>query len=441
MREPQPDRPDTNVGPDSPDGSPEEMNRREQEWKARKDVSALWPGLRMSLLQPAADDIGRAVACVLRGERGTLGAHADHDRRALGVAALLSGTGPLLGYWLERGRLDVPGDVATLLAEHLWHGRRRAERIASGMQPVLRGFAAAGVSPVALKGFHTARAYFPEPGTRPYGDVDLLVRPEEIPRAIEVLSDLRFAPDDDLWIPYKRNWSPPDDPDSRNASFERWDARTRWKLELHSGVQFNSLYESGLALPLDWGMTGEVGDNDAPLRALAQPLLLAALAIHASGELYSMRLLRLIEQVFVIRSDLEAGRLEWLALEELLVRTRTVRLVYPSLALVEQLVPGTVDERLLARARKASTRRVLEIMAGLTPSAPIFASHLSIKERLMWSDSPMRTARRLLALVMPAPNHSWSMQLRIYHQRFTRLLAGKVTLGAPPALRDDDDEQ
>ena len=237
------------------DGSPEEMRRREDAWYARNDPRSLWPGLRLSALQPAADDIGRAAGSILRGDRGTLGDRSGHDTRALGVAALLSGTGPLLGYWVERGMLDVPDDVAVLLAEHLAHGRQRADRISRGMEPVLSRFASAGVTAVAIKGFHTSREYFPEPGTRPFGDVDLVVRPADVARAAAELNELGFTSDPDVPGPYKRNWAAPDDPESRNASFERWDARTRWKLELHSGLQFSNLEECGVTLEMDWPAT------------------------------------------------------------------------------------------------------------------------------------------------------------------------------------------
>jgi putative nucleotidyltransferase-like protein len=418
------------------DGSLDEMRRREQAWYDRNDPRSLWPGLQLSALQPAADDIGRAAARMLRGEHATLGAGAEHDTRALGVAALLSGTGPLLGYWVERGLLDVPDDVARLLAEHLAHGRQRADRVARGMTPLLARLADAGITPVAIKGFHTSREYFPEPGTRPFGDVDLVVRPEEIPRAVEQLRELGFVSDRDVPGPYKRNWSAPDDPDSRNASFERWDARTRWKLELHTGLQFANLQECGVVLDMDWRAM-QPATPDASYRVLPQPLLLVALAIHASGELYSMRLLRLIEQAYVIRQDLEAGRLDWTAVEELLLRTRTLRFAYPVFALVEQLAPGTIDARVLRRSRRASTRRALEITARFTPTSPILSQHVSIKERLMWSDSPWRTAKRLLVMVLPAANQPWPMVLRVYRQRITRVLAGKLVIGSSPALPHD----
>lgn len=420
-----------------PDGAPEEMERREAAWYSRNDPNSLWPGLRLPALQPAANDIGRAAASILRGDRATLGRSVEHDTRALGVAALLSGTGPLLGYWIECGQLDAPDDVAPLLAEHLAHGRMRATRIANGMQPVLTALVETGVTPVAIKGFHTSREYFPDLGTRPFGDVDIVVHPDEIPRAIAVLDRFAFVSERDVPGPYKRNWAAPDDPESRNASFERWDARTRWKLELHSGLIFSNIEECGVTLDMDWSATRAASSAGGAFHTLPQPMLLAALAIHASSELYSMRLLRLIEQVFVIRRDREAGHLDWAAVEELLARTGTLRFAYPAFALVEQLAPGTIDPRVLDRARRASTRRACEITNGFTPTSPILSHHVSIKERLMWAKGPRQTVRRLLTMVKPVEKQPWPVALRVYRQRITRVLAGKLVFGSPPRLPGD----
>jgi hypothetical protein len=54
-----------------------------------------------------------------------------------------------------------------------------------GLFRVLR---AAGVEPMLIKGWAMARLY-PEPGLRPYGDVDLVVRPEQYAVAMAVLNE------------------------------------------------------------------------------------------------------------------------------------------------------------------------------------------------------------------------------------------------------------
>mgnify|MGYP003694491507 CR=1 FL=1 len=41
----------------------------------------------------------------------------------------------------------------------------------------------ADIEPILIKGWAVARAY-PQPGLRPYGDIDLIVRPRDLRRAI-----------------------------------------------------------------------------------------------------------------------------------------------------------------------------------------------------------------------------------------------------------------
>ena len=412
-------------------GAAAEMRRREAEWDARGDPASLWPGLDVAALQPAADAIGRATAAILRGERSALVTDRGADARVTGVAALLSGMGPLLGYWIESGALDARDDVARLLGEHLAHGRRRAERIRLAVMPLLTRFAEEGLAPTVLKGFHTAHEYFPEPGARPFADVDILVRPTEVARAVALLTEAGFVRGRELSGEYKGDWAPPDDPEGHIESFERWDARSAWKLELHGGLVFSPLVENGGRFDMNWEARREWTRLGAPLRVLSQPWLSTALAVHASGELYNMRLLRLVEQTLVIRRDTEAGLLDWTAVGEMLERARMLRFVYPAFALVERLARGTIDARVLAHARAASTRRAREVTDGLTPTAPILSQVSSVTEKLMWADTPWRLLHRLFLMVRPPPDQPWRIVVKTYHDRLTRILAGKLVVREP----------
>jgi hypothetical protein len=62
------------------------------------------------------------------------------------------------------------------------HARLHERRIVRA----LRLLGAAGITPLLVKGWAAARLY-PHPGLRPYGDVDLLVRPQERARAAQAL--------------------------------------------------------------------------------------------------------------------------------------------------------------------------------------------------------------------------------------------------------------
>src|SRR4029079_6841128 len=119
---------------DPPDAPADEMRRREGAWRSTHRAAALWPGLDEEVIQSAADAIGAAVAGVLRDERATLeyattGPHGERRARAVGVAALLSGVGPLLGVGSAGGTREVEQPIARVLARHLAHARAREARI------------------------------------------------------------------------------------------------------------------------------------------------------------------------------------------------------------------------------------------------------------------------------------------------------------------------
>jgi hypothetical protein len=64
--------------------------------------------------------------------------------------------------------------------------RARHELIKQEVLEMVRAWNAAGIEPVLYKGFSLAEFTYPQPGTRFHGDVDVLVRPEDFRRALEV---------------------------------------------------------------------------------------------------------------------------------------------------------------------------------------------------------------------------------------------------------------
>jgi hypothetical protein len=400
-----------------------EMARRAGEWARTRDPAALWPGLSVSELQSAANAIGAAAAAALRGDRASL--DTDQGARVVGVAALLTGSGPLLGYWLETGALDAERDIAALLATHLAHGRARFTRVHSAVAPVLGELARAGVDTVAMKGFHTAVAYFPDPGTRPFGDVDLIVPPHDIGTAEEVLRAMGFAPGGGSRVPYKRDWRLPSE--TAVTSFELWHEGDPWKLELHGGLDFDALMRTDARFDVTGGFIRDPAMGGLPVRVPGQPLLLAALATHASTELNASRLLRLIELTLVIRTDRERGLLNWDAVFDLLDRSRASRFAYPALALVERLDPGLVGEAVVARARRGSTRRIIALAEHYTATAPILPRANSIAGPMRWARTPRDHWRALRYLALPGEPTSVRDALRQTHARLRRLFGRLVT--------------
>jgi Uncharacterised nucleotidyltransferase len=407
---------------------PSDLDARVHAWQATFDRRYLWPTLDEGERIRAVAAIGRAVASLLRHGTSTpsLGAADGRDAYAFGVAAHTSGTGPLLGYWIEKGKLDVSEPLARILAEHLDHGRRRAKRIERELLPTLDLFQRHGIACTVLKGFHTARRYFPEPGTRPIADVDLLIAPSEIKRAERLLRDAGFVAGGRTRTPYKRDWHP-SSMDRRLRSVELTHELSPWDIELHASLdrrfETSSIFRLAdtEAMHEPWSVRGR------PLRVLAQPLLFAMLAAHASDALHSMRLSRLIELVFVLRAERHTSALDWRAFDALFARRRDARFVYPALALAERLVPGIIDQRTLSAAHRASTRLARHLVKRMTPADESPIGRASLAEKFMWVAGPREAMFRVARLAFPLTGSPSDMRAA-FGRRLHFFTRGKISL-------------
>ena len=295
------------ISSDAPDDATE-SSRRVTAFERSGDPADLWPGLSERTRVAAAREIERITSEVLAGRPAAIGD--AHDAYALGVAGHTTGMGPVVGRWIEDGRVTANAAVAAVFARHLDHGRRRAVRMEREVLPALDAFIARGIPVVALKGLHTSRVYFDEPGMRRLSDVDLLVPPSRVADAETSLASVGFEANGPAHRPYKRDWIGPG-VDPRFFSVEYADARTSWALELHASL--DRVYNAGTAARLDSERTRTQPFVVAgrTIAALEPELLFVYLACHASQELESMRLLRVFEMVRVIRGAARPLRLGW----------------------------------------------------------------------------------------------------------------------------------
>ena len=113
------------------------------------------------------------------------------------IAPLLlrSGAGAL-GWWRVRHTPQLVSPVADELQNayrlHALQVRLFSEKIKKAFS-ILRSN---GIEPILIKGWANARLY-PEPGLRPYGDIDLCVKPQQFSLADEILKDPAHT---DLWV-------------------------------------------------------------------------------------------------------------------------------------------------------------------------------------------------------------------------------------------------
>lgn len=398
------------------DQAPAEVERRFAQAHASGTPRWFWPDIPVERWAAGRRDIVRATAGVLAGRRAALDARGQVGAQALGVAAFTLGMGPLLGYWIESGVLDAEPRTAAVLALHLAHGRARAARLAGVLDGALDAFAAAGVVPTVVKGMHTARALFPDPGTRPMSDVDLVVAPDDIPAAERALQAAGFTRQRAEYQrrPYHADWRPPGE-EGRLRSLLLTHRDNPLTLNLHDGFdRFAARGRVSLGLQGP-GTAGEMPGVRAPARVLAGPFLVAYLAAHASEQRENLLLVRLVELVLALRdADLAA-------LRRFLHARRMAHHVYPALALAERLAPGTLDAGFRAWLEAESGPRAREAVAALDLAmlqrmdAPVAGGHE------LGARGAMDRLRAALHWLVPYP--SLARVAAVYRTRWGRLAA------------------
>lgn len=388
----------------------------------------LWPGLEPAAWRAALAELERVATAALRGAPVSLEA-ASGGPRALGVAGYTSGLGPLVGHWIETGVVRATEPLAALFRLHLEHGHRRAARQRQELERSATALDAVGVRALVVKSAHTAR-YFPERGTRPGVDVDLVVAPAQLERAEEALRRAGYTLAARQHRPAKSDWLPPGvEPFPR--SLELLHSGSQYAVDLQASLERNFFGVRTVRV----GRVEEVPSRAAPelgpgLSVLAQPALLAYLALHASEGLHNLTLVRLVELVLVARRDAASGELVWPELARLLEDVGGTRFAYPALALAERLAPGTVDPAVLGPATRAATPRMRRIVEGTSPGRAQRLDMLPLAERFMWCATPLDYGRRLAHMAAPAPaGRSLRRLADTYAERAYRLLRGRVGTG------------
>jgi len=420
--------------------TPAELRARVR-WAAQQGHEGyLWPEVPHADWRAGLREIERVTRAVLRAggtglwaeavgtELSTVGPirlEAPAGPRALGIAAFTSGMGPLLAWWIGRGRIEADRSVSALLDVHLRHGRERADRMHAAMLAALTLLDASGIRPVLIKSAHTANVYFPDPGTRPAADIDFAVDEPSFAAAERCLVTGGYGLAKRSRKPAKSDWIPPGAP-TELRSLEFSHAASPFTLELHGGLDRDFFGVRTVRLgPFVPGDLRAAPAGLASARVLAQPLLAALLAIHASEDLHQLQLVRIVELVGVLRADEARGELDWSALAGRLARHDALRFAFPALELAERLVPGTVDAGLLALMRKAATPRMRRVLDRVGPGTAQRLEGMSLDERFVWASGPIETARRFWRMVRP-PGADVPLLFRTYTARLLRLVRGRV---------------
>ncbi len=405
-----------------PEISGEEVRRRFA-WARRQGRPAwLWPEVSIAAWRVALERIGAVTSQVLAGD---VAEALDGDAEAIGLAGYTSGMGPLLGHWLEQGRIGASDEAARVLARHLAHNRVRSARMAAAATGVAGRLNRARIAVLVLKGAHTGPAYFPEPGARPASDIDLLVAAPDMAFAEAELMRSGFElKGRGRW---ESSWRHPDS-SAVPRSLTYVHADDPWSVDLHGSLNI-SAGDGGPVADLDLGepMAGAgCWPADPSARVLEQPLLLLHLAAHAGAGWQNLTLLRLVELVLVIRRDAAADVLDWDAFLEVGGRSAALAYAYPALRLAETLSPGTVPDAVLGACARRAPPAVRRIALGLTPATAQRVDRSSLAEHFMWAAGWRAWLRQLAGDILPGVR-TWPELAGIYEERAWRLIRGRVS--------------
>jgi hypothetical protein len=395
----------------------EEIESRLRRAVARGNPIWLWPEVDRARRRAAMEQLASATHQVLAGDAAEL----TSDAAALGLAGYVSGMGPLLGWWIDRGLISAPDAIAETLREHLRHNRDRAGRLRRACTAITAALDSAGIKSIVLKGLHTESAYFPAPGTRPASDIDLLVERSKRVAAERVLWSRGLVPASRGR--FESSWRE-GGAASQPASLYLVHRDDPWTIDLHHSLDIAPAPGAPIAR-LDLGQPMQSGcrwaDRDAGY-TLDQPLLALHLAVHAGHGLHNLTLLRLVELVLVIRKDTASGRLSWPDFAALATAADAFGYAYPALAFAEQLASGTIPRHILSESARAASRRAVGIVRRLTPATAQRIGRLSLPMHFMWTRGIDGWARQIGADLVP--HASVRRSLEIYRARAWQLLGG-----------------
>lgn len=347
------------------------------------------------------------------------------DCVALSIACYTSGTGPLLGSWIEQGKLTTTPANAEIMRIHLDHNRTRMARLTARASEVVDALSAGGLRPIVLKGMHTAHHYFDEPGQRIASDIDMLVRPGEATIAAEILADRGYQPRKAGYC--QRTWAMPGIA-TQPVTLTYVHRDDPWSIDLHESVSRrfaggSRTIEIDALIPT---VALEPWRVSPAANVFPPPLLLVHILMHASCSFESLTLQRQYEISLVIRKNGGREAFDWPVFIELCDRTHLWPFLYPALRCVERLSPGLIPDLVMQRARNAAPSTVRKLIEAHSAASAHRVGRWSWTERYMWADGMLARLRQVVDELRPRERLSLRQTVDVWIRRVRRQV-GRVT--------------
>jgi hypothetical protein len=340
----------------------------------------------------------------------------DFEWQMARAAAVLHGITPLLASTLQ---WSGPANWQAFVLEQRRQTRLRYGHIAPVLQDVDAEATARGLPVVALKGaaLHALGIY--APGERPMADIDLLVRPADMQRAVDMLAAVGYVPAAVTWkhqvfepVRYTATAALP------VGEHEDYPVKVELHTRIAERLPLNETDITELVFPLhsEAGLDGYRSSNG----------LLLHLLLHAAGNM-STRVLRLMHLHDIARLAARTSAEDWERLLGALPEPQALWWALGPLELLNRYQPGLVPPEVLAALRAAcpwALRRLcrrasLAQMSFASLAIPAFPGMpwcTSLGERLRYvrqrvlPGAEQRAQRRVTA------NEQWAVQRPWSHQ-------------------------
>lgn len=284
--------------------------------------------VRASRLDPAPGAL-REAAASLAGSRAW---------DLLAVRAEEEGTLPLIHRNVKWLGESVAGDVAGRLRAGYLRNLARNTRLIRSLEPFLEAVDRRGLRAALTKGSRLALTIYPDPGLRPFWDVDVMCHPSDWPGVKDVLAGLGFEE-----VSGDARLFDPGDP-TLHWAYAPYFKKGDTFLEFH----FTFL---GLHVPLPsggqvWAAARRMPVGGSEALILSPEHEFCHLCVHAQQHSYQ-RLLWLTDI-----AEMASGRaVDWRQVRTICHEARIGASVFHALRLVDTLWPGTLPDGLIGEFR------------------------------------------------------------------------------------------
>ncbi|MBE3039894.1 MAG: nucleotidyltransferase family protein [Chloroflexi bacterium] len=341
--------------------------------------------------------------------------------RMVAELAQQHGVKPLLYHHLKRLGIALHGELAEELKQAYLKNAARNMRLYQELGKLLRRLREQDIAVIALKGAHLAEAVYDNIGLRTMGDVDLLVKKEDLLCVEQELLALGYKPDDCNRVIAQDN-----------HHFHYTLPKNGLPVEIH-WVLVASKFPLQVGIQGLWSRAQPVTLAQVPVLALSPADLLLHLCLHTAVHTYDMRIRMLCDIGEVVRRY--GTELDWQGIGARARQWGIAHAVYVILRLAQELLevavpadwlallePAGFDERYLVLARQQILAADADGGMAQKAQAARLWGPKGLGNKIAIIRDSLLPSRASMAIMYPAPVNSWRIYL-YYPVRLKDVLA------------------